>query len=142
MKIQNKDVLLSKKEFKVLVKKGRSYEYQMRPINKNVIHLWVDLLQSSKDDYLFSNDLTPGEKSISERQIARRWKRHVKDKLNIQCDFYSLKHLHIDIITAREGVKTAAIINGHKSDKMVLKHYAVNEKQRQIDKAKDMDIEF
>ncbi len=55
-------------------------------------------------------------------------------------NFYALKHVHTDIIAASSGIKTAKIINGHKSEKTTINHYAVNEKQRQIDIGINLDI--
>lgn len=143
MQVKSNDVNILKGEFKVLVKKGRNYEEQLRPINKNVKKLWMELLnQAQTTDYLFSTHLIPGSVAISERQITRRWKRHVKDKLNITADFYALKHLHTDMVDAENDLYMASAVNGHKSTDMALNHYAVGHKNRQMEKIKNLDVKF
>ncbi|MCJ7932256.1 MAG: hypothetical protein MUW56_01130 [Chryseobacterium sp.] len=52
--------------------------------------------------------MVPGEKPISPKQISRHWKRHVKDSeeikdsdgniLKVTADFYTHKHLFLDIL--------------------------------------------
>lgn len=143
LQVQKKDVDIHNLQFIITVKKGRSYEEQIRPINENIKFLWLDLLnQAKKEDYLFSIGLTPGSKKIREDQITRRWKRHVKDKLKINADFYALKHLHTDLIAEQAGLKMASAVNGHKSEAMALNHYAVNHEKRILETMKKLNISF
>lgn len=97
-RIQAKDVNLIKQEYKVTIQKGSYYKEVVKVILPSALPLWIDLLKdvSSLDDYIFSVGLKPGVTQIQEYQITKRWKRLVKDKLNVTADFYSLKHLFLD----------------------------------------------
>ncbi len=79
---------------------------------------------------------------IRRDQISRRWKEHVKEKLKINCDFYSLKHLNLDETTELLGKEAAAEMASHTTTKMVEKHYAVGEKARQLQRLKEIDNRF
>lgn len=141
MRIKKKDVDFKTNTFKVLVLKGRSYEEQLRPINFKVLSLWHELVNESIDnDYLFSENLQPGPVEIKSRQISIRWRKHVKNKLNIEVDFYALKHLHTDLIDTVLGTEMASAYNGHKSTKMVNDHYAVSKKQRMLQQMQKIDL--
>ncbi|WP_185273808.1 site-specific integrase [Chryseobacterium indologenes] len=110
MQIQKKHVDLDNQEYQVLIKKGRQYTWEKKIILRAAIPYWKEILAECKDeeDYLFSAGLVPGEKPISAKQISRRWKRHVKDSddikdangdiLKVTADFYTHKHLFIDIL--------------------------------------------
>jgi len=111
MRIRKQDVDIFNLEFKVLVKKGRFAQEEIRAINQNVKHLWVELLNEGlKDDFIFSKGLTPGPQQIRPDQISRRWKRHVKDKLNITADAYALKHLHTDMVAETVSIEMASAV--------------------------------
>lgn len=139
-RIKKSDINLNNNTFKIVVQKGRRYEEHLKPINQNVKHLWVELHNiAAANDFIFSEKLQPGQKSIQARQISRRWNRHVKKKLNITTDFSSLKHLHSDIL-AEQSLKLAQIANGHKTTNMVIKHYAVNHHSRALEFLKTVDI--
>ncbi len=141
MSVQKKHVDYHNSEFHITVKKGRRYEEMIKPINISVKELWLELMnEASTNDYLFSDGLVPGLNHISERQITRRWKRHVKDKLNITADFYSLKHLHTDMVADSINLNMASAVNGHKSTTMAVNHYAVNHKKRILETMKNLDI--
>ncbi|PIF44277.1 hypothetical protein CLU96_1218 [Chryseobacterium sp. 52] len=110
MQIQKKHVDLDNQEYQVLIKKGRQYTWEKKIIIKAAIPYWREVLSecTDEDDYLFSAGLVPGEKPISAKQISRRWKRHVKDSddikdaegsiLKVTADFYTHKHLFLDIL--------------------------------------------
>jgi len=83
------------------------------------------------EDYVFSRDLKPGPAVIRPDQINKRWYRHVKDKLKIQADFYSLKHLNTTEIVSALDEAAAARLNEHTSTAMVIKIYDVNREKRQ-----------
>ncbi|HET8885875.1 MAG TPA: tyrosine-type recombinase/integrase [Salinimicrobium sp.] len=143
LRIRKEDVRLFNLEFKILVKKGRGYEEVIKPINKNVVHLWSEILSDARDhEYLFSNGLVPGINKIREDQITRRWKRHVKGKLGITVDFYALKHLHTDLIAEAVDINMASAVNGHKSTHMAVEHYAVNHKKRLMESMKKINVQF
>lgn len=153
LRVKVNDVDLKKLEFKVLIKKGRLNVIVTKPINKSVVHLWKEVINESKknneeillskpNDYVFSKGLTWGEESISRAQITRRWRVHVKDKLNIEADFYAFKHAYLDKVSEVLSIKEAQKLASHTSDKMLRKHYALGEEKRQIERLKEIDIPF
>lgn len=141
MAVKKKHVDIFNCEYITTVKKGRRYEEVVKPINKKVRHLWMELLnEAGTNDFLFSSGLRPGANSISERQITRRWKTHVKEKLNITSDISALRHLYTDLVAENIDLNMASAVNGHKSNQMVLQHYAVNQDKRVLDRMKKIDI--
>lgn len=150
LQVQVKDVDLNKLEFKVFIKKGQQHKEVLKPINKNFAHLWSEIiseqngdkLEINPNDYLFSKGLSKGKKTIRYEQITRRWKTHVKNQLKITADFYSLKHLYSDKISEQLDIAHAQKLNSHTSDRMMKEHYAVNEKQRTINRLKNVDASF
>jgi integrase len=117
--------------YKSLVKKGGRKVWVSHPIKKIAVEFWQKAMLSAKPtDYIFSVGLVPGEQKIRRDQITRRWRIHVKEKLGITADIYSLKHSNLDEITQRLDAKAAARAAGHTSTRMINKHYAVNEKDR------------
>lgn len=143
VQVQGKHVNLKTQTVQYLVKKGRQYTWVERPIKDIVLHLWKEALELCEaEDYVFSVGLCPNEKAIRPEQLSRRWKRHIKDKLKIECDWYSLKHLNTDQIAAQEGIKMASQMNSHKSTDITLKHYAVGETKRSNERLKKVDNQF
>lgn len=143
MAVKKKHVDIFNCEYVTTVKKGRRYEEIIKPINLKVKHLWLELLnEAAANDYLFSDGLRPGSTAISERQITRRWKRHVKDKLNITSDISALRHLYTDLVAETIDMDMASAVNGHKSNNMALQHYAVNHKKRVLEKMKKINVEL
>lgn len=121
MQIQKKHVDLDNQEYQVLIKKGKQYSWENKVILRAAIPYWREILSECQDDddYLFSAGLVPGEKPISAKQISRRWKRHVKDSddirdsegniLKVTADFYTHKHLFIDILDEMSNNKLKEI---------------------------------
>lgn len=143
MRLKRKDINLDDQTFKVTVKKGRHYSEELRAINKNVLELWKEICKGAKkEDYIFSLDLKPGPVSVDPWQISKRWREHVKLKLNVEADFYSLKHLHTTKIVEAYGGALAASVNGHKSEAMNNQHYDVNRKKRMLEEAKNIDVDL
>ncbi|MDF2189334.1 tyrosine-type recombinase/integrase [Paraflavitalea sp. CAU 1676] len=144
---KNNKINLKKQEFIVLIKKGKEYTESVRPIPADVLTLWQEVWdQAAAGDYLFSVNLAPGPTTIRPEQIGRRWARHVKapvDRggLNIDKDFYSLKHLHTDNVAAMFDIETAQAATGHTTAGMAMV-YAVGEKQRKLDKLKKTVVGF
>jgi integrase len=100
---------------------------------------WQEAIRNAEpDDYIFAAGLKPGMEPINRDQITKRWKKHVKVRLGIQADFYSLKHLHLDEIAALSGLDQAAAMASHTSASITLKHYAVNEVQRRNEQLKQL----
>lgn len=117
--LKRKDVLLDRQLFKVTVLKGGVYQEEYRAINNYILYLWEEVCKpANRNDYLFGSELRPGKKKLQKEGITRRWKRHVKDKLNITADFYALKHKRTTKVSEYYGNLIAAGANGHKSTKM------------------------
>ncbi|AWG27198.1 tyrosine-type recombinase/integrase [Flavobacterium kingsejongi] len=141
--VKIKDVDLKNQTYRVLIKKGSSYEWVVRVIKDISVDLWKRVMLSGiNEDYVFSVGLVPGPQRIRREQIGRRWNVHVKEKLNITADFYSLKHLNLDETTEMLSMNDAAAMANHKSTKMIENHYAVGEKARQNERLKSIRNEF
>lgn len=141
LSVRRKDVDLKRQVFKVTVKKGRQYTEEVRAINYKAVPLWVQLCEGTPPGaYLFSEGLIPGPVKIDPWQISKRWREHVKKKLGITADFYSLKHLHTTRVVQAYGAELAAGINGHKSGVMNAQHYDVLKDSRALEEAKNIDI--
>jgi hypothetical protein len=85
MKVKTEDVNLDQQYFIITIYKRSIPREVKTPIKNSVLDLWKELLEkSTTGDFIFSKGLQPGTKRISERQITRRWKVHVKEKLNIR----------------------------------------------------------
>ena len=67
---------------------------------------------------------------------------HVKKKLGITADFYSLKHLNLDEISGALDIEAAAMMAGHTSPVITMKHYAVNEKDREMERLRKVNNKF
>lgn len=143
LSIKREDIKLADQTYKVLIKKGRQKKEVVRVI-KDVVHgLWHEVLtEASPGEYLFSKGLIPGSQKIRRDQISRRWKVHVKQKLGIECDFYALKHLNLDETTNLLSISDASRMASHTSTRMIEKHYAVGEKERQLQRLKKLSNTF
>ncbi|AUC15457.1 hypothetical protein BTO06_10020 [Tenacibaculum sp. SZ-18] len=150
LRMRVSDVDLNKLEFKVYVLKGGQNKEVIKPINKNELYLWKELINEQNTDrivvnssfFIFSSNLQKGEKQIRREQITRRWKTHVKDKLGVTADFASLTHLYADTVASELDLKHAQKLRSHTTDRMMKKHYAINESQRQLERLKNIDIRF
>jgi integrase len=146
LRVKKEHVDLQNREFKVLVKKGSGDQrWEPRAITKVSFPFWEELYnQAQRYQYLFGEDLLPQtrEKPIRREQITRRWNRHMKKKLGIGADVYSLKHFYLDEVAKELGIKEAQIAAGHSTPVITMNHYAINEKQRQLDRLKEVDIDF
>lgn len=139
--LKRKDIDLKNQRFKVLVKKGRAYEEQWRAINNNALKYWNELYNAAGlKEYIFSYNFCPGTVKIASRQVSDKWRKYVKNRLGINADFYSLKHLHTTKVINLYDRNLAAGINGHKSTKMNDEHYDVLHQKRVMDEAKKIDI--
>lgn len=130
LKVKKEDVDMNRQLVKYTVRKGRVVREVERPIKDSVLHLWEQVaLEAKPGQYLFSEGLKPGNRSIRTEQLTRRWRCWVKKKYNIDADWYSLKHLNTDEMSALYGTELPAHLNQH-SEAMTIKHYAVNQKAR------------
>jgi site-specific recombinase XerC len=142
LRVKGEDVDLKNQRVKYLVLKGQQHQWVERTIKDSALPFWKEAVKDcSKSDYVFSKNLQPGEKQIRPEQIVRRWKLHVKLKLGIDCDFYSLKHLNTDETSALLGLEIASAHNSHKSSAITLR-YAVNESERVHDRIKKIGNTF
>ncbi|HJV19267.1 MAG TPA: tyrosine-type recombinase/integrase [Sediminibacterium sp.] len=143
MALRETDVNLQQQKFKVLIKKGKSSREEWRTIPDSCIELWRQVVREAKPgDYLFSEGLLPGDKKISSRQITKRWRVHVKEKLGITADFYSLKHSNLDEVSAQLGVLAAQAMAGHSTPVVTMNHYLVGEGSRQHERLKHVSNSF
>lgn len=148
LKMQGKHVDLCGQQFKVLIKKGKRRRWVWKTIKDIALPFWIEAMANCRpDDYVFSKDLVPGEKSISPKQITRRWKTHVKDQLGISVDLYSLKHLHTTEIrdmmgSDDESAQATAEHNSHTSTAMVVAIYDVKAQERKHKKVKAVYNKF
>jgi integrase len=142
LRVQGEHVDLKRQKVKYLVLKGQEYQWVERTIKNVALSLWQQAMEGcGPQDYVFSKGLKPGAKPIRAEQISRRWRTHIKKKLGISCDFYSLKHLNTDQTSALLGLKEASIHNSHKSTGITMT-YAVTEKERIHQKIKEIDNQF
>jgi integrase len=143
MRLRARDVNLQKQTFICLVKKGRDYREHEGIIKDSVLHLWKEILENCKpDQYLFSKGLLPGDHPIRPDQVGRRWALHVKKKLKIQADLYSLKHTNTSAIAGILSDEDAARLNKHTTTAMVVNIYDVERKDRQAERIKRVNNEF
>jgi len=138
LRLQVKDVDLSRQEFKVLIKKGSYSKEEMKPISNDVLS-YCQELAGNPDDYVFSERLEPGANKIRRDQVTRRFNVHCKKGLGIKADLYTLKHAHLDDIARLVNLKTASDLAGHTSQRTT-EIYATQEKQRRLDELKGLKI--
>ncbi|GAA3941299.1 tyrosine-type recombinase/integrase [Chitinophaga oryziterrae] len=154
MRLQPSDVNIERREYTTWVLKGREHRQVLRPISQNAILLWKEIIEDCKqitynkrehikleNVFLFSKLLKPGLTAIRPDQLGRRWKKYVKDELQINVDFYSLKHLYSDLLSEQFGLQYAQRQNAH-DQLSTTKLYAVNEELRLLEKLKGIDIYF
>ena len=145
MQVRTQDLDLPGQRFKVTIKKGRGQIQEVwKTITRAAVLLWEEIAsEATKGDYLFSRGLKPGARAINEHQVTKRWRVHIKNKLSIEADFYSLKHKNTTEIVSRvvqqldEGARVAAAQNSHHGTAMVIGIYDVERQSRQHDRLKD-----
>ena|ERR1035437_265307 len=143
MKLKRKDIDLEKQTFVITIKKGNVYKEVLRPIKTIALNFWIESIATAgEDDYIFSKDLLPGRIPIQSFQITKRWNLHVKKKLGIQEDFYSLKHLNLDQTAEQLSIEDAAAMASHSSPLITSKYYTAYESKRQMERLKLLDNHF
>lgn len=148
MRLQVKDVNLKTQECTYTIEKGIEVrEGVIRPIKKTVLPLWREIVKDAKpNDYIFSVGLKPGPKLIRREQFSRRWRLHVKKKLGINVQLYSLKHLNTTQVMDEldrfyNPAKDVARMNAH-NEAMVVSIYDKNNKSRRDSKIKNITNKF
>lgn len=143
MKVKRTDVNLTNQSFKITIQKGTINKEVIRPIKKIALPYWEEaIFSASSDDYIFSKGLEPGKEPIQSYQITKRWNRHIKKKLGIKEDFYSLKHLNLDQTAEILGIADASLMASHTSTEITTKYYAIGEKHRQNERLKNIENKF
>jgi integrase len=143
MLLTTEKVNLEEQYFIVTIKKGKQPFEVKKPIKNIIKSLWVEVMNESKPgQYLFAKALKPGNEPINANQITRRWRTHVKDKLKINADFYSLKHLNLDEIAAELSMQDSAKMASHTTTKITRSTYAINENDRQLERLRNMNNSF
>jgi len=132
MRLKGRNVNLKNQTYTAEVLKGTASDIS-RTITNKALPFWKEHMKNCKpDEYLWSTGLKPGLVHVNSRQITRRWKRLVKDKLGITADFYSWKHINTGEIVEEFGIEAAAFQNGHKSTDMVKKHYGKKAHEKRL----------
>lgn len=140
---KDKKINLQEQTFIIRVIKGNQDKEDLRGISNEVLYLWQEIWDEAKSgQFLFSKGLVPGNKPIRNDQIGRRWNAHVKIKLSIKKDFYSLKATHTDAIADKLDIQHAQTADGHTTPVVTLKHYAKGEKKRQIARVNALPIKM
>jgi integrase len=148
LRLKVSDIDLAGHRFKVLVKKGKQGREQWRPIKDIILPDWQKLVTGAPlSDYLFSVGLKPGPVKIRPDQLNRRWNKHVKIKLGITADLYSLKHSNLDemaeaLQAEKEAVKEASEFAGHTTPVITIKHYLKGGSERKGKAAQGVRNEF
>nr|DAS14803.1 MAG TPA: Integrase [Caudoviricetes sp.] len=138
-----KDINLKKQEFKIFEKKGKRYHEVLKPININVYHLWKEILSEGNGDdlFLFGNDLSPAEESITKHALSHRYRRWVVKKLGIKVDLYALRHTYLNDITTIYGISKAKDIAGHTNERTT-RIYAVDYNENILNEQKKVSTGF
>lgn len=134
MNLKFKDVDVKSQEFKVTIKKGRSYKEVIKVIFGNVLHLWGEL-EGKSEDYVFSVGFAPGAKKIDPHLVSTYWRRWVKKELGVTADFYALKHSMLDSLPPEIARKIAS----HTSLKTT-RIYQVNQDKRDREELKKLNF--
>lgn len=139
-RLQVKDINLKDAYYKVWVRKGRRPVETKRVIKNIALGFWQEQLQNAEPDwYVFSKNLRPGINQVNSVQTTRRWETHVKKKLGIQVDLYSLKHLNTDETSKLLDIQHAALHNSHASTSITKAHYAFGEEERMLERLKKVE---
>lgn len=143
LKINVNDVDLKNQFYRTLIVKGKQHIWKERVIKDIALPLWRKAVFGARaNDFVFSVGLVSGPEDIRREQINRRWKSHVKDKLGITADFYSMKHSNLDETSELLSLGDAAIMAGHTNTKMVEQVYAVGENARAMERLKKINNKF
>lgn len=141
LKLKVKDVDLNNQEYKVIIKKGKEYVETIKVILPDAVKYWKEVIDMSEDNnnYIFSKGLLPGPDSIQPYQITKRWKRLVKDKYDIEEDFYSIKHLFLDLLDQEQHGYSSSIAS-HTNEEVTNRFYLTGKKKREIESLKKINI--
>lgn len=134
---------LKNQKYKCIIKKRRNYTEVERTIKSIAIPFWEYFVQDCPaDHFIFGARFRPALKPMGEDMPTKYWRECVKSALNIQIDFYSLKHLNTTEVVDALDEQAAARLNAHTSTAMVVDIYDVRQKQRKHDRLKDVGNNF
>ncbi|GIZ14023.1 tyrosine-type recombinase/integrase [Capnocytophaga catalasegens] len=138
-RLQKKDIDLENREFTILLEKGGQYKPMTKVILQPAIPFWEELLQEVKHDtdFLFTSKFKPSNKQVQPEITTRFWNRHIKKKLGIIADFYSLKHYMLDSLDS----ETAMVLASH-TNKSTTEIYQVHKEKRDREMLKNLIIEL
>lgn len=140
-RMETADIHLKERIFKVWVYKGRSKRQEIKPILPEAYRHWAEVVAAAKK-HPFGPNFEPGDRPVNVDQVSKTWKRLVKNELELgHIDFYSLKHLHTDLIAENHGIELAQQLDDHK-DVKTTGIYAVGEKTRHLNRLKQINIKF
>jgi site-specific recombinase XerD len=143
LQIKKSGVDLKTQTFQNTIKKGKQHQEVRGTIKDIILFLWAELIKDANmNDYIFSKNLSPGPVSINAKQITIRWRSHVKKKLEITADIYSLKHSNLDETAAILDARSASKMAKHTNTAITMNHYLIGEKQREHERLKKVDNEF
>ena len=83
-----------------------------------------------------------GQHHRNKHQITKRWKTHVKDKLKITADFYSLKHLNLDKVSEILSLEAASKMASHLSTKTTEGSYTIGKRERDLKQLRGLNNSF
>lgn len=149
-------VNLQKQSYRCVVKKRKTWAEVERPIKDVAVKYWEFFLKDCREDqFIFGTRFLPSDKPMGNDMPTRYWFEYVKAPekdggLNIQKDFYPLKHLNttetVDyfetMLTGEKPEDMAAIQNAHTSSAMVVTIYDVKNKDRRFEKLKRVPNDF
>ena len=100
--------------------------------------------EADDDQYLFGPHFIPGDQEMHRQTITKYWYRHVKngkikdedgELLDVQADFYALKHALLDSLPP----EVARILASH-TTMSTTAIYQVNKEKRERQRLKDLDF--
>lgn len=138
-RLQKKNVDVEQQEFTIFLEKGSQYTPCTKVILTPAVDFWKDIIKECKsdDDYLFGIGFKPNKKPVMSETVTRYWKRHVKNKLGIEADFYALKHYMLDSLDS----ETAMLLASH-TNQNTTAIYQVNKKKKEREQLKKLDIKI
>lgn len=140
-RMKTTDIHLKDRYFVVTIKKGKSRRQEVKAILPAAYRHWAEVVAENQP-YPFGKDLLPGTEPMDSEKICVLWRRLVKQHLKFtDIDFYSLKHLHTDMLAETEGIETAQAMDDHLSKETTM-IYAVGEKARKLSKLKQSQLKF
>lgn len=141
-RVRGRDVDMNNQRFLISVEKRKVPVEVWKPMKNLVYQYWAEMITGcGPDDYVFSHDIKPGKVSALPEYFTKRWKRVVKEPLNITADLYSLKHSNMEETAKIINIKRAQHMASHTSE-ATSKLYAQGEKAREDEDLKLINNEF